>query len=376
MLTPTEMFGYNTRLMRLWGEVEARLVAVLARHIVGMDGTDMSSTTARLTDRLRLMRAVDAEIAKVMRMVTGRSQREIQDILTGAANRTLFLDDALYAAAGIAITPIGSSQALKDLLRYGIFSTNKAVRNLANTTARSTNNAFVAALDTAMMRVISGAYGQDQALRMAVEELSQRGIDKVAYPTGRKQSMDSAARMALSTGLNQTLARMQLERMNEMGTSLVEVSWHLDARPTHEVWQGGIYSVGGVDAGYEHFEETTGYGDFLGLCGVNCYHTFWPFVAGVSGRSFAAMDSIGAEEINEHYQERQTQRRLERYIRTAKRAHAGYTSAHSAATSATLRAMLKKDMDSAASRVRRGQARMRDYIRETGRTRLYKREAA
>lgn len=34
---------------------------------------------------------------------------------------------------------------------------------------------------------------------------------------------------------------------------------------------------------YPDFVETTGYGvDKLGLCGINCYHTFYAFIPGVS----------------------------------------------------------------------------------------------
>ena len=83
---------------------------------------------------------------------------------------------------------------------------------------------------------------------------------------------------------------LQLARMEEMDCEFVEVTAHEGARPTHAVWQGGVYHRGGavVKDGerYDDFETATGYGTGPGLCGWNCRHNFYPFYPGVSVRNY------------------------------------------------------------------------------------------
>ncbi len=62
----------------------------------------------------------------------------------------------------------------------------------------------------------------------------------MAYPTGHIERLESATRRAIMTGCNQTTAELQLARMTELETDLVETTSHAGARPTHAVWQGRI----------------------------------------------------------------------------------------------------------------------------------------
>lgn len=78
---------------------------------------------------------------------------------------------------------------------------------------------------------------------------------------------------------------------------------------------------------YEDFVTVTGYGvDPLGLCGINCYHSFSPFIEGVSVRSFTdqELDEMNAaENIKKEYKGKeyttyeatQQMRKLERIMR-------------------------------------------------------------
>jgi hypothetical protein len=83
---------------------------------------------------------------------------------------------------------------------------------------------------------------------------------------------------------------------NALGTDYVEVSWHATARTgvgvgNHQAWQGYVYHWNrhGIESGngYKDFVESTGYGvDPMGLHGYNCRHTFYPFILGVSKRTY------------------------------------------------------------------------------------------
>ena len=92
--------------------------------------------------------------------------------------------------------------------------------------------------------------------------------------------MDVAVRRAVLTGVNQTTARMQIARADEMECDLVETTAHMGARPEHMDWQGRIFSRSGKSRKYPDFVKSTGYGTGPGLCGWNCRHSFFPYFEG------------------------------------------------------------------------------------------------
>lgn len=49
--------------------------------------------------------------------------------------------------------------------------------------------------------------------------------------------------MILRTGISQCAAEVSLARAKEMGVEYVLTSAHMGARPTHEPWQGKVFSV-------------------------------------------------------------------------------------------------------------------------------------
>ena len=132
---------------------------------------------------------------------------------------------------------------------------------------------------------------------------------------------------------------LQLARMEEMDCEFVEVTAHEGARPTHAVWQGGVYHRGGavVQDGerYEDFEAATGYGTGPGLCGWNCRHNFYPFYPGISVRNYTdeRLTELDARNIPyggglyTRYEITQMQRALERRVRKYKRRYLAETAA-------------------------------------------------
>lgn len=78
---------------------------------------------------------------------------------------------------------------------------------------------------------------------------------------------------------------------------------------------------------YEDFVTVTGYGvDPLGLCGINCYHSFSPFIEGVSVRNYTdeqLNEMNNAENVKKEYKGKkyttyeatQQMRKLERIMR-------------------------------------------------------------
>ncbi|MEG1120527.1 MAG: phage minor capsid protein, partial [Bacteroidales bacterium] len=149
--------------------------------------------------------------------------------------------------------------------------------NLTRTTANTTTHQFEKVLDRAYLQITSGAFDYNSAIRSAVKDLSQKGIAVVEYPSGHTDYMEVAVRRATVTGVNQTAAKLQEVRADEMDSDLVETTAHVGARPEHAEWQGKVFSRSGKSKRHPDFRESTGYGTGAGLCGWNCRHNFYPF---------------------------------------------------------------------------------------------------
>ena len=84
--------------------------------------------------------------------------------------------------------------------------------------------------------------GSEMCIRDRLKEVSETGL-KVNYPSGYKMSIEAATTMILRTGISQCAAEVSLARAKEMGVEYVLTSAHMGARPTHEPWQGKVFSV-------------------------------------------------------------------------------------------------------------------------------------
>lgn len=152
--------------------------------------------------------------------------------------------------------------------------------------------AYQKVLDNAYMQVSSGAFDYNTAIKNAVLALSDSGLQYVDYASGWHNRIDVAARRAVVTGINQAAAQYSAQAMVELDTDLVEVTAHAGARNTgtgfanHQSWQGKVYSFSGRDKRYPSLVAVCGYGNVAGLCGANCRHSFYPFVEGVSKRTY------------------------------------------------------------------------------------------
>ena len=339
MLTPDQLDALPRRFVQLWQQVEDDILQDIARRIKKMDELDPLTPTA-IWQALRLAetRAVRSNTVATLARYTGKSRAEIKRLLETAGAQTLAADDAVYTAAGLDPPPVNQSPALLNLLNAGYRQTCGTWQNLTATTANTVTGAFEDRLSRAWGLISTGAMDYNTAIRRTVDDLADT-MPYITYPSGHTDTLEVAARRAVLTGVNQTCAKLQLARMEEMDCEFVEVTAHEGARPTHAVWQGRVYHRGGavVQDGerYEDFETATGYGTGPGLCGWNCRHNFYPFYPGVSVRNYTdeRLAELDARNIPyggglyTRYEITQMQRALERRVRKYKRRYLAETAA-------------------------------------------------
>ena len=135
-------------------------------------------------------------------------------------------------------------------------------------------------LDNAIVEITSGAFDYNSVIRRVVPQMTNSGLRTVDYASGYTSRCDVAARRAVMTGISQLTGKISEMNAEKLHTDYFEIDWHAGARPTHRVWQGKVWSR-------EELRTVCGLGTVTGLNGANCYHTYYPFVPGVSERQFS-----------------------------------------------------------------------------------------
>lgn len=203
--------------------------------------------------------------------------------------------------------------------------------------------AYQWALDNAEMQIQSGAINYNQAIKIAVKQLADSGLKVVDYESGHRDQIDVAARRAVMTGVSQICAKYTEQSAEYLETPYFEVSAHSGARDkpgpspwsSHKDWQGKVYSIHIGDI-YPSIYDVCGLGAVDGLEGANCRHRRFPWVEGVSERTYTDEqlahidDGLGCTfegKTYTAYEATQEQRKVERTIRKLKREKTAYSAA-------------------------------------------------
>lgn len=209
--------------------------------------------------------------------------------------------------------------------------------------------AYQWALNSSTLQIQSGAISYNQAIANAVKQLAESGIKVVDYESGHTDQIDVAARRAVMTGVAQICDKYSDQSAEYLDTRYFEITAHSGARDkpgpspwsSHKDWQGKVYyqsESGEPDplGLYDDLVKTTGYGYVDGLTGANCRHHKYPFVPGVSERTYTDKqlehidDGLGCTfdgKTYTAYEATQMQRRIERQIRAQKKLRNAYKEA-------------------------------------------------
>ena len=363
MLAPDYLDHAPDRLVLLWQQVEDDILRDVARRISKMD--TLTPTANWQLWRYEQTEALRQDVVKKLARYTGKSEAEIRRLMQEAATRSMEAEDEIYYHYGKEPTPFADNATLQALLNAGYQQTAGTFHNLTATTANTVSGQFEAVLDRAHLKVSSGAFDYKSAVKSAVDSLADT-MKYVTYPTGHTDTLEVAARRAVLTGVNQTGAKLQVARADEMGVEFFETTAHGGARPSHAEWQGRQFHRGGavdyMGKHYPDFEAATGYGTGAGLCGWNCRHTFFaifPELGAPPAWTQESLEALNARDIEYNggrytrYEISQMQRARERTVRKYKRRYLAEDAAGA-------------DTTASAVKLRQARQELTDFISATG----------
>lgn len=242
MLPPSYLDQMPDAFVQLAQQVEDEILQDVARRIAKMDG--ITETANWQLWRYQQTEALREDMVKLLARYSGKSEATIRKLLKEAATEAMEREDAIYYHYGLDPAPFEESAALNNLLTAGARQTCGTWQNLTATTANTVTGQFERTLDAAWAKVSTGAFDYKTAVKQAVDSLAD-DLPMVTYPSGHQDSIEVAARRCILTGVNQTCAKLQLERARQMGVRYVQVTAHGGARPSHAEWQGKIYALNG-----------------------------------------------------------------------------------------------------------------------------------
>lgn len=263
-----------------------------------------------------LLEDIQKDIAKATKL----QQTEIAEAMEEAGVKALDYDDKIYRSVGLSPTPLTQSPELIRLMQRNYEAAMGEWTNFTRTMADEAQRLFINQLDMAYTLVGTGALSYTQAVREVLNNIVSDGVtvewkrlDKNGVPyVYHTDTIETATLRAVRTGISQATSQIQMARAEEMGVDKFIISSHLGARPSHQVWQGKIFTMDELKSTDDGMPAL---GTATGLSGINCRHSFSPFFEGMDN-PFEQYDS---EENRKQYEKEQYQRTLERRIRKTKR---------------------------------------------------------
>lgn len=334
-------------LAELYRGLEATLLTEICSRLKLRD--ELNEVTVQDIKALRSHGIDLKEIEKAIRQTTGISEKKLNALIDDVVER-----NQKYYTEVIDLARVTQPDVLVDATTIDAIKrqTWDVFRNItasmgflvdAGRTLRPPAKAYQWALDAATLKVESGAISYGQAIKEAVRELASSGLRVVDYESGHRDHVDVAVRRAVMTGVSQLCSKYTEQAAEYLETPYFEVSAHAGARDkpgpspwsSHKNWQGKVYSVRDGDI-YPSIYKVCGLGAVDGLEGANCRHRRFPWVEGVSERTYTddqlkhIDDGLGCTydgKTYTAYEATQMQRRVEREIRKLKREKAAYKAA-------------------------------------------------
>lgn len=330
MFTPTEIEALPSAMEQLYRSLQLNIMSDLTERLKA-NGEEITSAADWQINRLYELGVSKDEIDSLIQSTLDVSDDEIDRIYDEVVKSGYARNEEFYTSKGKEYIPYAENKQLQQLVKAVKNQTKSEYRNITGSLGFAVRNAdntlsftpladfYQRTLDNGLMQIASGAVDYNTVLKRAVKAMTDSGLRSVEYSSGWSNRVDVAVRRALMTGFNQVVAKVNEDNAEQLGTEYFEVSYHRGARPTHQVWQGRVYSK-------KELETVCGLGTVTGLCGANCYHSYSPFIKGIDTPTYSEeeLDRMNEEENTPKeyngrqytaYEAQQRQRRLETAMR-------------------------------------------------------------
>jgi len=259
-------------------ELETRIMTDIVERI-RKNGFSSASSDWQIT-RLQQLGESDQNIQKMIRQALGDIDVSLDKIFSDTVYEEYYGHARSYKLFGREQIPFEQNTQLQELIGGIRQQTGDTFRNMTNSMGFAIKDPvsgkitysplmkfYQDTLDAAMWDLFSGGFDFNTILNRTVSRMTTAGIRWIDYDSGNRNRVDVAARRAILTGFRQIQGKINEQVAQELETDRYEVSAHVGARPTHQPWQGRVYTMQQLR-------------DICGLHGINCYHDYQAFPPG------------------------------------------------------------------------------------------------
>lgn len=330
MMSQGSLEGIPVPFEKTMSDLEMRIMADVVRSI-RVNGFSTAKADGQIRRMIQLGES-EENIKKWIREALEITDEELEKIFSDVVYEQYYGYKRIYDTFGVKQIPFSRNIELQALLAAVKAQARSEFKNITNSMGFALHNPGTGSiynspltefyrdtLDGAVMDIVSGSVSYDVALSRAINAMTNSGLRTIYYDTGHSNRVEVAVRRAVMTGFRQVQGKINEQVAKDLGTDYFEVSYHIGARPEHQVWQGRVYS-------YAQLQSVCGLGSVTGLHGANCYHDYNPFIPGVSVRNYTdqQLEEMMEEENTPKkyldkeytaYQALQKQRQMERNMR-------------------------------------------------------------
>lgn len=315
-------------ILETFNEIELELITNIASQFKLSE--EINDISRWQTNKLLSINGFDRTNIRSISKYSGKTQRQIKKALTTVGyeiiNKPLYRK--AYEKKKLIKEPtiVYENAQIRNIINEAINNTTNYTKLIKTAAITNSREKYISILNKAYLETASGVYDYKTSIKKALNRMADEGITVVKYAKRNGKtinySIESAVRRDVLTKTRQTALATQMEVIKELGVDYVSVSSHLGARVdmhnpinNHAMWQGKIYKLNGENKRFKNFYTVTGYGEMLGLGGVNCRHSFQPYIWGVSPKP----EKVPNKKNEKIYFLTQKQRGLEREVRKWKK---------------------------------------------------------
>ncbi|MGI6068919.1 MAG: phage minor capsid protein [Blautia sp.] len=251
-MTQGELEKIPLPLQKAMSEIEMRIMVDIIRRIKA-NGFSPASADWQIT-RLRQLGESEKDIKKWIQEALQVSDEKIDQIFSDEVYAEYYGHERAYQINGMEQIPFEQNFELQHVIEAARRQTQDTFRNMTGSmgfairdpatgklTYSPLREFYQSTLDAAMLDIHSGAFDYNTVMKRTIQTMTNSGLRWIDYDSGKSNRIDVAARRAIITGFRQVQAAINTQVMEDLGTEYVEISYHVGARPTHQVWQGKVF---------------------------------------------------------------------------------------------------------------------------------------